>query len=435
MVVLADFLYYFIDHGIEIIEIVMVFITFFGIRTKYTKKTILFSLIILVIFSFLWCLKSTSPVFVLLYLLFNTIEIYVLYSEFDFKGLLLKVFWAIIFLNIIDTMVYNAVINIFNYFDLRNVILSKISGYIIVLTFLIVINGFVKEKVQFIHKISTVKYIIYLFIGLADYILFLYMTLIIKEMDKKEFVLIASVMIFISILLQYGLIFLLAVANEGLKVQDYLNKKYMYVQQDNYEYLELREEETKKFRHDYRNHLNSLQLLCKEERYQDVLKYIEAITERLNVYSTYVTVGDGFIDAILNYYYQKMERNNIKFNVTGKMTKKCNIDMFDLCTIISNLLDNAIEAVIKIDGINRYIDVTFRYDDLMLYLNVHNPYIGELYVNKNIIITKKISQNHGYGLLNVRKSVELYNGSIEIKTDNYIFEVLIALVNKNKQEL
>lgn len=430
---MADFLYYFIDHGIEIIEIVMVFITFFGMRTKYTKKNILFSLVILIVFSFLWCLKNTSPVFVLLYILFNIIEIYILYSECDFNGLLLKVFWAIIFLNIIDTMVYNAVVNIFNYFGVKNVVLNKITGYIIVLLFLVIIHGFVKEKVQFIHKISTVKYVVYLFIGLADYLLFIYMTLVIREMDKKEFVLIASIMIFISILLQYGLIFLLAVANEGLKVQDYLNKKYMNVQQDNYKYLELREEETKKFRHDYRSHLNSLQLLCKEKRYKDVSKYIETITERLSVYSTYVTVGDGFMDAILNYYYQKMERNNIRLKLTGKMTKNCHIDMFDLCTIISNLLDNAIEAVAEVDKNDRYIDVTFRYDDLMLYFNVNNPYVGELHINQNVIITKKVSQNHGYGLLNVRKSVELYNGSMDIKTDNNIFEVLIALVNQNKQ--
>lgn len=115
------------------------------------------------------------------------------------------------------------------------------------------------------------------------------------------------------------------------------------------------------------------------------------------------------------------------------MTKNCNIDMFDLCTIISNLLDNAIEAVVKVDEDSRYIDVTFRYDDLMLYFDVCNPYAGELHISQNVIVTKKVSQNHGYGLLNVRKSVELYNGSMDIKTDNNTFEVLIALVNKNKQ--
>jgi Histidine kinase-, DNA gyrase B-, and HSP90-like ATPase. len=436
MVVLAnfliDFLYYFVDLGVEIFKLVMVFIVFFGMRRIVVRKSLIFNLLIWIIFSFIWCVKSQNPFFLLLYVLFIALELHMLYSELYYKELFSKGFWALIFINIIDAMVYKAASSVLVYFNFENEVLTKIFTYIIVLTFLFMINSFVKEKVQFVHKISTRQYIIYLFIGLADYLLFVYVCLIIREMDKKGFALIISIMVFISTLLQYGLIFLMTITNEGLKVQNHLNQKYMNMQQENYEYLELREEETKKFRHDYRSHLNSLQLLCKEKRYKDVLKYIEAITERLNGYNTHVTVGDGFIDAILNYYYQKMEKNNIKLKLTGKMTKNCNIDMFDLCTIISNLLDNAIEAVVKVDKNDRYIDITFRYDDLMLYFNVRNPYIGELHISQNVIVTKKVSQNHGYGLLNVKKSVELYNGSMDIKTDNNIFEVLIALVNKNK---
>ena len=411
----------------------VVLANFFGMRRIVVRKSLIFNLLIWIIFSFIWCLNRQSPFFLLLYILFIAFELHMLYSELSYKELLLRGMWALIFINIIDAMIYKAVSSVLIYFSFENEVLTKIFTYIVILTFLFMINIFVKEKARFVHKISTKQYIIYLFIGLADYLLFLYVCLIIREMDKKGFAIIASVMVFMSTLLQYGLIFLLAITNEGLKVQNHLNQKYMNMQQENYEYLELREQETKKFRHDYRSHLNSLQLLCKERRYKDVLKYIEAITERLNGYNTHVTVGDGFIDAILNYYYQKMEKNNIKLKLTGKMTKNCNIDMFDLCTIISNLLDNAIEAVVKVDEDSRYIDVTFRYDDLMLYFDVCNPYAGELHISQNVIVTKKVSQNHGYGLLNVRKSVELYNGSMDIKTDNNTFEVLIALVNKNKQ--
>ena len=50
-------------------------------------------------------------------------------------------------------------------------------------------------------------------------------------------------------------------------------------------------------------------------------------------------------------------------------------------------------------------------------------------------MTKKNAKNHGYGLTNVKKSVELYNGSIEIKTENGLFVVLIALLNKEKMNI
>lgn len=56
-------MYYFIDNGIEIIEIVIVFITFFEMRADLTRKNILFSFVTLVLFSFLWAFKTKSPVY------------------------------------------------------------------------------------------------------------------------------------------------------------------------------------------------------------------------------------------------------------------------------------------------------------------------------------------------------------------------------------
>lgn len=430
---LENFVYYFIDNGIEIVEILIVFITFFGIKATYTRKNIFLNFFVLFIFCFLWDLKKQNILFVFLYIMFNMIEIYILYSEFEFKKLFLKSFWAIIFINIIDGMVYNTVIIVVGHFCINGEVITKVLTYILVLIFLLLLSRIVKNKVQFVHKISGKFYIIYLFVGFADYLILAFVFIIMDEIDRRA--LIISIIVSISILLQYSLIFVITITNEGLKFQHYLNKKYIRVQKENYEYLEYREEETKKFRHDYRNHLNSLQILCKEKRYDDVENYINDISDRLNEYNRYITVCNSFVDAILNYYYQKTNKNNVKFNVSGKLPKVCYINLFDLCTIISNLLDNALEALEYINENDRYIEITFRYDDLMIYCNIINPYNGELNIYKNKITSKKNTKNHGYGLNNVRKSVNLYNGSMEIKTDNMIFEVLIALVNQKKLEL
>ncbi len=424
---LGNFVYYFIDNGIEIIEIVIVFITFFEMRADLTRKNILFSFVTLVLFSFLWAFKTKSPVYLLVYFVFFMMEITILYNETDYKKLFSKQLWALIFLNILDAMVYNSVISAFGYFDIKNRIITKMFTYAIVLIFLLIISKFIKDKVQLLHKISIVHYIAYLFIGFADFLLLTCVLIIMRKMDKSAFI--VSIIVSVSILLQYSLILLITIANEGLKFQHYLNLKYLHVQQENYEYLEYREKETKRFRHDYRNHLNLLQILCKEKRYEDVETYIENISERLNEYNKYISICNSFVDAILNYYLQKMDKKCIEFRIKGKMPKDCNIVMFDLCTIISNLLDNAIEAVDRLEGEKRWIEMTFRYDNLMIYCNVKNPYLGELNIYKNKILTNKNTKNHGFGISNVKKSVELYSGSIEIKTENGIFEVLIALVN------
>ncbi len=430
---LENFIYFFIENSIEIIKVIIIFITFFGIKATFTRKSIIFSSIVIVVFSIMWTLEKDNFVLLLLYILFLTLEIYILFSEFKFKELLLKEVWIILFTNIIDAMVYNAFAGFFEYFSYNNPIITRIISCWIVLSFLFFIKFFVDTKVRFLHKISSIYYIIYLITGVADYFLLTYVFTIMIEMDKKA--LIVSVIVSVSILLQYILILLITIANEGLKFQHYLNQKYLRVQQENYEYLEYREEETKKFRHDYKNHLHSLQILCKGKRYKDVEKYIEDISERLNGYNMYISVGNSFVDAILNYYYQKMEKNNIKFLVSGKMPQICHIVMFDICTIISNLLDNALEAVEKLDEKDRWIELTFRYDNLMIYCNVINPYNGELKITKNKILSIKNSKNHGYGIGNVKKSVEIYNGSINIKTEESLFKVLIALMNKDRKSL
>lgn len=430
---LGDVIYYLIENSIEIVKVVMIFMIFFGIKATFTRKSIILSSITTIIFSIMWTLEKDNFVLLLLYILFLTLEIYILFSEFKFKKLLLKEVWIILFINIIDAMVYNAFAGFFEYFSYNNSIMTRIISYVIVLIFLFFIKFFVDTKVKFLHKISSIYYIIYLITGVADYFLLTYVFTIMMEMDKKA--LIVSVIVSVSILLQYILILLITIANEGLKFQHYLNQKYLRMQQENYEYLEYREEETKKFRHDYKNHLHLLQILCKDKKYNDVEKYIEDISERLNIYNMYISVGNSFVDAILNYYYQKMEKNNIKFVVSGKMPKICYIVMFDICTIISNLLDNALEAVEKLEEKDRWIELTFRYDDLMVYCSVINPYNGELNITKNKILSIKNSKNHGYGLGNVRKSVEIYNGSMNIKTEENLFKVLIALVNKDKKHL
>ena len=79
---LENFLYYFVDNGIEIIEIVIVFITFFGMRADLTRKNLLLSFITLVLLSFLSVLEKQTYIFVILYILFFIMEIYILYNEF-----------------------------------------------------------------------------------------------------------------------------------------------------------------------------------------------------------------------------------------------------------------------------------------------------------------------------------------------------------------
>lgn len=118
--------------------------------------------------------------------------------------------------------------------------------------------------------------------------------------------------------------------------------------------------------------------------------------------------------------------------VRGHLPVECNIKAFDLCTIFSNLLANAIEAAAKSSG--KRIDVECGYKGNKIMLSIKNDYNGEIEVKGDRYVTsKENSDYHGYGLTNVKKSVDKYSGYMNIEAEEH-FIVNIFLNNKLGQE-
>ena len=100
----------------------------------------------------------------------------------------------------------------------------------------------------------------------------------------------------------------------------------------------------------------------------------------------------------------------------------------DLCIVLGNLLDNAMEATEKLEN-EKDIFVSLLYQKEKLLIKIRNPYTGDLKKDRagNYISEKKDRENHGIGLKSVRKVVEKYEGVMEIHTEDQIFEVTIIL--------
>ena len=128
--------------------------------------------------------------------------------------------------------------------------------------------------------------------------------------------------------------------------------------------------------------------------------------------------------------------------VNGSVPVQTRISEYDLCTIIYNLLSNAIEASKNIkDNNDKEIFVDIGAFNKQLYIRIKNKYSNEYIKENNILLSdiiKKIKNgenitlkedklNHGMGLKNVRNAVENYNGSIEIYLKDYWFVVEINI--------
>lgn len=184
---------------------------------------------------------------------------------------------------------------------------------------------------------------------------------------------------------------------------------------------------TRKLQHDFRNHWTTVTSYAQKQQNEELLNYLNEInTDPLHI-RTMVDTGNTSIDSILNYKFQESSQMDITVEKNIQIPEKLNISASDCVIILGNLLDNAIQATNKVQK-NRVIVLRLNYDRGRLLLNITNPFTGKIKVNdKHILSSKKESDLHGFGLENVKMSVEKYDGSMNINHENHIFSVSIVM--------
>ena len=98
------------------------------------------------------------------------------------------------------------------------------------------------------------------------------------------------------------------------------------------------------FKHDLINHVGVLRELANQNKTEEVKEYIDTIWNIQDGFDLKIHTGDGLLDVILNYYLYLSEKENIDFAVKGKLTGETGLEMFDLTTLMGNILQNAMEA-------------------------------------------------------------------------------------------
>ena len=100
-----------------------------------------------------------------------------------------------------------------------------------------------------------------------------------------------------------------------------------------------------------------------------------------------------------------------------------------MCSVIGNLLDNALEAVKAVSSEERIIELNLKRQQGMLFISCKNPYKGEIKTeNGRLITSKNDKKNHGIGISSIEQVCQKYQGTMEIQTDNEVFHVLVLLV-------
>lgn len=184
--------------------------------------------------------------------------------------------------------------------------------------------------------------------------------------------------------------------------------------------------QSSKAMHDLKNQLFAIKELVQRGNIKG-LKKIEEICNTVSAIQNLIYTNDKEVDALINSKAHTASLNRISLSCKCYFSGFGEIDKIDLCILIGNLLDNAIEACKKVDA-ERYISMSILQRANMVNILVVNPFVGEINNKDGVYSTSKEDKYaHGFGLNSVKSIVNKYDGDIKILIDNNLFTVSILL--------
>lgn len=189
--------------------------------------------------------------------------------------------------------------------------------------------------------------------------------------------------------------------------------------------------EVRKFRHDYKNNLFSLETFIENEKYEAAKEYIRELNGTLESTKSRFATGNYLADAILTDKADKVVASEIEIVFSGSIPEN-GISNNDICTVLANSLDNAIRACQPVAPCRIMIDSTESSKGVII--KIKNPVDKKVEIKNNKIKTTKSDKvNHGFGVGNIIKAAKKNGGYAELSCDDEFFEIEIGMYYKKTE--
>lgn len=293
-------------------------------------------------------------------------------------------------------------------------------------------------KRKFNYKKTHINSVIYFVVGMIAVSMIFCLTFlnqVIVHYNNNRYLLLCNILnfaILISIFLLVVFIIYIKKTHERmeqlLKTEQLLKES----QVNYYKQILKKETDTRKYRHDMINHLIYVQDILSKNRFIDAQKYLSSILGGFKkIQNTYYVIGNEMVETIMNYFFGMLS-TNVKIEIRGKCPIVFDMEDTDVCTIFSNLFQNAVEEIKDNNLINAVIIVEVRKGVQFVEFNMKNSLSFEIdnkFIDKNGLPRshKKDKQNHGIGMLNMKRAIERNNGKFEWNQKDGYFCVNIIL--------
>jgi len=181
------------------------------------------------------------------------------------------------------------------------------------------------------------------------------------------------------------------------------------------------------WRHDYHNHLQSMKAYVKMGQYEKLDEYLALLEQDLDQVNQLIESGNVNLDAILNSKISLALKNGIEVDYKATCPEELTVSDIDLCALIGNLIDNAVEACEKLpEGERRFIRLYIGVLKKQLYISITNATNEVVRKLDSEYITNKRG-NHGHGLKRINLVVDKYEGYINRQNEPGVFVTEIML--------
>ena len=236
---------------------------------------------------------------------------------------------------------------------------------------------------------------------------------------------ISSVILFVA---SFYIIFALSRSNKESEELHILRQQHQYrIQYANN--IKMQYDEIRRIRHDMKQSYSVIESLISDEKYTEASKYIESNINNFGKSEILIDVGNDFVNAILNSKLTFAKSIGIEV-ICSSTSNIQGIDDTDLCNLLGNMLDNAIEACEQCKG-EKLIEASISIRENKCIIIVSNSVESEIMKNnKALETTKKDAKNHGFGVKSIRTIAEKYGGLVNFYQEKSLFNCQVVLMLK-----
>ncbi|MBR4017499.1 MAG: sensor histidine kinase [Oscillospiraceae bacterium] len=227
------------------------------------------------------------------------------------------------------------------------------------------------------------------------------------------------------------IIFVISNSNTRLKTLTMDYEQQIHAQAEHYKNLAEANYEVRKFRHDFKNIQIAIETLFTQGKYDEAMALLRQCGHSLEnppgLHPKFDT-GNGIADALLTDKQEKAVGHNTHI-VFRSVIPPETLSPTDLCVLLGNSLDNALDACKKMPiGESKTVSIACDCSSGFLFLTVTNPIAERVQINNNHIVTTKENKTlHGFGLYSLHSIVKKYDGDIQLSATEDSFTIHIDL--------